>query len=397
MKDYQIDGNSIPGLIRDKVNEIINEPEYNWNSPFKSFQTDEEGKPVVRVGIINCSLDTDIWEGLSTPAHVGIYPLTPEDIWRHYACMTVKTTRDDGSSSPLAMPETFDYAKTQYKRFVIIIGMLAVNPQVYQKYGEKIERGDEDPFDYYCRATSDVNAIINKSIGKAALALMTPNRAVVSMTEKVTDMIITRTRSQYSTGRYHGPCNDHWPGNSIAVMTGLLRFGVNRIPFRDEVTTDGETQRLFGRYRSIVLFDKNPLVTDNTGGVTLLDSKGLSRLKQVNDYTDATPDVVAQRYCTYNSMRSDGQSICGKCLDVCPSGALRNSSAAPDGALDGHLLDQQHRFWKETLDFDYANCTRERGQKGQLYDDYVCARCETICASRGIRKPASEIQAINNP
>lgn len=395
MKEYHIDQNSILGLIQSKVDEVVNEPEYNWNGRFKSFRTDEDGTPTVRVGIVNCSLDTDIWEGLRTPAHVGMYPLGPEDIWRHYACMTVKTTRDDGSSNPLAMPETFEEAKKKYRRFTILIGMLAFNSQIYRTYGEKIARGDQDPFDYYSRASDDVGAIINKAVGKAALALMTPGRVVVPMTEKVTNTIIERTRSEYLTGRYHGPCNDHWPRNSVAVLAGLLNFGVNRIPFRDEVGENGETFRLFGRYRSIVLFDKEAPVTNNTGGVLAVDSDRLKRLKRINDYTDVDPGIVSRRYCTYNTLNSGGRSVCGKCLDVCPSGALQNSSAASGGTLDKHLTEQRHRFWGDTLDFDHANCVSDRGQKGQLYDDYVCARCEAICASQGIRKSASEIREIN--
>lgn len=396
MNGCQIDLISLQELLQSKVNEILDEPEYNWNRPFKSFMTDEEDKPLVRIGVTNCSLDTDIWEGLRTPAHVGMYPLMLEDIWRHYACMNVKTTRYDGSTNPLAMPETFEDSKEHYQRAVIIFGMLAVNPEVFKKYSEKIERGDEDPFDYYRRATGDVDEIINKALGKVALSLMTPDRAVVPMTDKNTKAITARTRAEYITGRYHGPCNDHWPVNSIGVMTGLLRFGVNRLPFLDEVTKDGTIQRLYGRYRSIVVFDREPLVTNNAGGIGLVDTKHLKWLKKVNDYTDATADIVTERYCTYNMTRPDGKSVCGKCLEVCPSGALRNSTPTPQGTIDEFILKQEHRFWEGTIDFDYGNCARERKQRGQLYDDYVCARCETICATGGIRKKASLVDKIND-
>ena len=65
---------------------------------------------------------------------------------------------------------------------------------------------------------------------------------------------------------YRGPRNNHWPQNSIAVMTGLLRFGVNRLPFRDEVGSDGKGQRLFGRYGSVAkrgrLIGENGYETD---------------------------------------------------------------------------------------------------------------------------------------
>lgn len=146
MTQDTIDRTSFRRLLESKVVEVVDEPEYNWANHFKTFMTDDEGKPVVRVAITNCPLDTDIWEGLRTPAHVGMYPLTPDDIWKHYACTNVKTTRYDGSPNPLAMPETFDDAMKRFRRLVILCGMLAVNPQVYQIYAEKIERGDEDPF-----------------------------------------------------------------------------------------------------------------------------------------------------------------------------------------------------------------------------------------------------------
>ncbi len=395
MSEYQVNCTSLEELLQNKVSQVINEPAYNWNGPFSSFMTDTEHKPAVRVSIINFSLDTDIWEGLRSPAHVGMHPVTPADIWRHYACMTVKTVRSDGSPNPLAMPETFEEAKDQYRRGVIVCGMLAVNPQVYQSYNAKIERGDQDPFDYYSRASDDVNTIINKAIGKTGLALISPDRAVVAMTDRNTDMVISRTKSEYFSGRYHGPCNNHWPNNSLAVMTGLLRFGVNRIAFRDEAQENGKCQRLFGRYRSIVIFDKEPPVTDHTGGVTLLDSARLSELAQISDYGNVDAHVTAQRYCTYNMSAPDGASVCGKCISDCPSGALQNSTPAPDGIFAEDVAEQTHRFWEGTLDFDFGNCTMDRHQKGQLYEDYVCARCEVICASQGIRKSASKLAQIN--
>ncbi|MFC1959997.1 hypothetical protein ACFLYO_04745 [Chloroflexota bacterium] len=396
MSKFQINRTNLHDLLQAKVVEVINEPAYNWNSPFKSFMTDAEGQLVIRVGIINFDLDTDIWAGLRSPALVGMHPVTPADIWRHYACLTSKSVRPDGSPNPLAMPEPFIDAKSRFRRGVIICGMLAVNPEIYQLYGEKIEQGEEAPFDNYQRATDDVSMIINNAIGKTGLALINPDRAVIPMTDRNTEMVINRTKSEYFSDRYHGPCNNHWPNNSLAIMTGLLRFGINRIAFRDEVMANGKQQRLFGRYRSIVIFDQEPLVTDNVGGVTLLDPNRLKELKRVNDYTNVSDEAISQRYCTYNLINANGETVCGKCLTACPSGALLNSSPNPAGIYNDSVTDQEHRFWEGTLDFDYANCTNDRLQKAQLYEGYVCARCEVVCANNGVRKSATKLTQINH-
>jgi len=87
--------------------------------------------------------------------------------------------------------------------------------------------------------------------------------------------------------------------------------------------------------------------------------------------------------------------VCGQCIDACPSNALQNSTPLPDGTFIAKIESQQHRFWNGTVDFDFGNCARERGQKSQLFDDYVCARCEVMCAAHGIRKSAADIGRIH--
>ena len=394
-KSRSITRDELHELLTAKVGDVSRQPEHSWGDGFRSFMTDDDGSPAVRVAVANCSPDMDIWEGLRSPAQVGQYPIGLADIWRHYAAANVKSTRADGSPNPLAMPESFDEALRRYKRAVIISAILPMNPEVYDAYAEKIERGDADPADNYCRARGEASTLINKAVGRLALSLMAPGRAVVPMTKDNVPKVIDGTRSEYMKGRYHGPCNTHYPQGSIAVMTGLLRFGLSRLPFRDEVGPDGKVRRLLGQYASVVIFDEEPPVADGAGGVTLLDDQRLAWMRRVNNYTDASEDAAAERYCTYNLTRPDGRSACQKCLDACPSDALIHSSPRPDGSFEEHLLRQKHRFWNGWLDFDFGNCCRERSQKAQLYAEYVCARCEAICAARGARKPAADVARIN--
>ena len=395
MSRISLDRGELEEFLTAKTAEVAAEPDYVWPGGFKSYRTDEEGRPLVRIGLANFSPDLDIWADLRNPAQVGCFPLAPADIWSHYAANNVQRTRPDGSPFPLAMPETFDQARQRFRRVVLISGMLAVNPMIHQSYFSKIEEGDPDPYDYYARATTEVAGIIDKAVAKLALALMEEDRAVVPMTTKGANLVIERTRSEYQKDRFHGPCNNNWPQNSVAVMTGLLRFGLNRLPFRDETGSDGRTDRLFGRYRSIVIFDGAEPRADESAGLRLLDPEELGNLFRTNDYTRVDQAAVAARYCTYNLTRNGGQSVCGRCLEVCPSQALPNSSPTPDGAYPSKVKNQGHRFWDEALDFDYQNCTSDRFQKAQIYEDYVCARCETVCAVQGIRKSEKEIRAIN--
>lgn len=380
-----------------KVMEVAREPEYVWGDGFRSFMTDENDRPVVRLAAANCRIEMDIWQGLRSPALVGMYPIGLPEVWMHYAAANVKDTRSDGSPNPLTMPEPFEDACGRYHRAVILSAMLAAHPHIYETYADKIERGELDPLDYYSRAQRELSAILNKALGKLALSLMAPDRAVVPMTAKNVTDLIERTRSEYLKGRYHGPCNNHYPQNSIAAMTGLMRFGVCRLPFRDEVSPDGTVRRLVGRYASIIVFDEREPLTDGAGGVSLLDEERLAWLRRINDYTDVATEVVAERYCTYNLTRKNGRNLCGRCIEACPAGALANSCPGPDGKFAETLLKQTHRFVDGVLDFDFGNCCRDRGQKAQLYEDYVCARCEAVCAARGIRRPAEDIKHINVP
>ena len=382
---------ALEAALARKALEVAREPEHRWGDRFQSFMADDEGKPVVRLAAANCALDLDLWQGLRNPAQAGLYPLGLSDIWMHYAASNVRSTRFDGSPNPLAMPEPYEEACARMTRAVIISAMLPINPGVFEAYADKIEQGDADCLDYYCRARAEVGTIIGKAVSKLGLALMAPNRAVVPMTNKTAATVADRTRSEYFEGKYHGPCNSPYPQNSIAVMAGLLRFGISRLPFRDEVRPDGSVQRLFGQYASIVVFDDEAMVADGAGGVLLLDADCLAWKRRVNDYSDEEPEVAAERFCTYNVPQSDGASICGKCVDACPSGALSNSSPSPAGEIEERVRNQKHRFQKGALKFDFGTCNRERKQKAQLYDDYVCARCEAICAARGVRRPAREI------
>jgi ferredoxin len=394
MSHISLDADIIKENLLAKVVEVTSEPEQTWSSGFKSYAADDDGSPLIRLGMVNFSLDTDLWQGLRGPSLVGRHPLTPQDIWNHYAANNIQRVRADGLSNLMAMPETYEEARDRFGRVVIISAMLGVNPDVYARYADKIDAGDPDPYDLYAKATGEVLSIIDRAANKLALSLMEPSRAVVPMTGKSTEAIINNTRACYQKDKFHGPCNNNWPQNSIAVLTGLLRFGVHRLPFRDEATKDGQVRRIYGRYRSLVIFDQADPVDAPAQGMRLLDAASLAKGIRINDYSRTDPNLAGQRYCTYNLLAGEN-SACAKCIRACPSGALANSSPRPDGGFNRNLTGQKHRFDNGRLKFDFNNCTSDRYQKANIYGDYVCARCEAICAAKGIRKKPAEVALIN--
>ena len=373
------DVGAVQGFLKAKVAALAMEPEFHWHDSASGppYLAEEDGTPAVRTAIANAGLDTDIWRGLRSPAAAGMFPIGFREIWDFYAASNVRRVRPDGSPNYLATPETFEQAMKRFKRAVIVSALLPIAPSIFEVYARKIESGDLDSFDGYSRASSEVGKLVSRAVAKLAVGLLAPGRGV----GKVADFSLPKSR----TGGYHGPCNDPFPQPSVAVLTGLMQFGVSRIPIRDELDANGNVVRMMGQYSSAVVFDESPPVTHGGGGVVHLDSSRMQEARLLSDFTVADEDVVKRRFCAYNR-RDDGTgaSVCAKCVRFCPSGAIANSSPRPDGRYPESILNQKHRFHEGFLDFDFGNCSKERCDKQNLYSEYACARCVAVCAARGV-------------
>lgn len=381
------DSGALQESLKEKVASLGLQPEFHWHDDEKGppYHVDKDGSPAVRVGVANAPLDTDVWRDLRSPAAVGLHPLGFGEIWDFYAANNIRNVRRDGSPNYLAMPETFEEAKERFKRAVVVSALLPIAPRVFEAYAEKIVNGDMDSYDGYSRASADVGKLVSGAVAKLSVALLAKGRAVVCMNSDGVKKVAEFSLSKSETGKYHGPCNNPFPQPSIAVLTGLMQFGVSRLPLRDELNEDGRAVRLMGHYSSVVVFDGTPPVTDGRGGVVGLDPVRLEKLRRLSDFTVIDEKIVAERFCAYN--RTDGggrKSVCGKCINYCPSGAIANSTPSPDGSYPEAILKQKHRFHRGFLDFDFGNCSSERGSKQNLYSEYACARCVAVCAARGI-------------
>ncbi|MBI5722689.1 MAG: hypothetical protein HZA50_01935 [Planctomycetes bacterium] len=380
-----IDRETIQEFLRQKVAAMAQEPEFARHEPEgrTAFMRDADGLPAARVAIANAAPSTDIWAGLRSPAAVGSHPVGVKDIWNFYAANNIKSVRNDGTPNYLAVPESFEEACEHLRRVVIISALLPISPEVFAEYAAQIEAGRMESCDQYARASGEVGKMAAKMTARLAMALAGKGRHVVSMDPAGADKVAKFTRSESQSGRYHGPCNNPWPQNSVAVLTGLMQFGLSRIPMRDEIGPDGRAIRMMGHYASVVLFDETPPVPDGAGGIVRLDAAWIEGRKRLNNPTVVDRETLSGRFCGYSGSLN-GKSPCGLCMKICPAGAIANSSPMPDGKYPERLLGQKHRFNQGFLDFDFGSCSNDRGQKQNLYSEYACARCVAVCAAMGV-------------
>jgi hypothetical protein len=381
---YELKREVVEGLLRDKVLEVSRKPEYMWADTRKNYLS-EADNPIVRVGIANCRLDYDLWEGLRSPASIGLHPAGIRDIWEYFATKDLKRTRPDGSINYLATPEPFESAEKRFKRVVIISAMLPFSASMLEGYRENILSRSAVPFGGYCKAYGEVNTLFEESLSRAALELFARDRAVVPMTNNTVKELSEMAVPKIHQGKYHGPCKGgNYPQKSIGVLTGLVQMGVSRIAFRDEIV-GGSVVRLMGPLRSMVVFDSEELVTEGSGGIVDLNDEWRQRLFSLADFTNTDPDINRQRYCRYIADSEADSESCSACITFCPSGAQAKSAPRADGSYASRVRDQKSRWYGGDLQFAFSDCLEERTQKKELYPEFMCGRCMVICVLEGQR------------
>lgn len=373
----------ISDLFREKIVELQVEPDFQWSKDRIKYAVDEEGSPEVKTAIGNVPLDYDLWKGLRNPALIGKYPINLKDIWEFYAHRRRKSTDESGRQTIFKIPRDYDYAKDNYNRAVIISVMLPFSPEVIKDYCEQIVEEGRESSHLFSRMYEDVNLMIDKAVPRVAIDLVADDKVVVAM-DKTTVSDISKEALPYThQGESHGPCKGgNYPQKSIAVLTGLGQFGVSRIVFRDE-PSNGGVRRFAGPIRSIIVFDKEQLVSDQGEGIIYPTSEWRAFLSNLYDFTQTEEDVNKYRFCTYIPADDKG---CRKCISYCVSQAQLNSVPTSSGRYADRILDQPHRFWDDKLQFDFASCCEERGQMATLYPEWSCARCVSVCAIDGKRR-----------
>lgn len=347
------------------------------------YAQDSAGKPDVKVAGANVPLDYDLWGGLRNPAGVGLHPASLQDIWEFYAWRTTSSHLDEsGRETIFEVPRSFEYARDRFQRVLIVSVMLPFAGKLLKAHDKFIREHERGAFWQYSRFYEEVNDTLDKAILRTGMELSNAENVVLAMDRKTMDDLSLEAVPLTRQGKAHGPQKEvHYPQKSLAVLTGLAQFGVSRFVFRDELE-GGKVKRFLGPIRSLVIFDREPLVENGRHGIIYPHQRWRDFLFSLSDFTKTQYDINRYRFCTYVPLDDKG---CGKCLPSCPPGALIRSVPDMMGRYSGDLHEPK-RFWKDQLQFDYERCRGDRKKMATLFPEWRCGRCITTCAAAGNRR-----------
>jgi hypothetical protein len=382
----EVHATDITARFQDTIRDLQGEPDFQWRPDDVKYAVNGRGEPDVQLAVGNVPLDYDLWAGLRNPALVGLHPAGLPEIWAFHANRRKSRVDAAGRSTIFQIPQSYDYARTTYRRAVIISVMLPFSPTVLDAYVQGIRGATQGSSYLYARMYRDANLMINTATSRVAMDLVTPDRVVVAMDDTTVKDVSTEAIPLTHQGVSHGPSKGgNYPQKSLAVLLGLGQFGIHRLVFRDEYR-DGDVTRYFGPIRSIVIFDKDEVVRTGRHGVMYPTPAWRDFLFQLSDFTHTDQAVNQYRFCSYIPLGDEG---CGKCIGCCPSGAQPNSTPTPQGQFSEQVKRQIHRFWDGCLQFDYARCCEDRGQLGTLFPEWSCTRCLTVCVTEGSTRPSA--------
>jgi hypothetical protein len=261
--------NTLAQIFKEKIVELGEEPEFQRSTEKTKFATDKNRSPAVKLAVGNVPLDYDLWQGLRNPAVVGMYPAGLKEIWEFYANRRRGQVDETGRQTIFQVPRSFEFALNNYQRAVIISVMLPFSKTIVRDYVDQVIKEKKTSSYRFTSMYEDINRMADKALTRTAIELVTNDcdRIVVAFNNDTVKAISTEAIPQTQQGGSHGPSKGgNYPQKSVAALVGLGQFGISRIVFRDELI-GGKVERFTGPVRSIIIFDKQPLVTGGQGGV----------------------------------------------------------------------------------------------------------------------------------
>jgi len=139
--------NGLADMFKEKIAELQEEPEFQWDIEEVKYAVDEDGEPYVKMAVGNVPLDYDLWKGLRNPAVVGLYPAGLQEVWEFYSNRRKGRVDEFGRQTIFQIPRSFDFARKNYSRAVIISVMLPFSPKVIDDYSQLLKK-ERDPLIY---------------------------------------------------------------------------------------------------------------------------------------------------------------------------------------------------------------------------------------------------------
>ena len=372
---------AITELIARNIKAVRDDPSFCAGEV--KYALDGTGEPDVKAAAANVPLDYDLWDGLRNPAGVGLHPIGLRDIWEFYAWRTTSSHFDEsGRETMFEVPRSFEYARDRFQRVLIVSVMLPFAGTLLKAHDRFIRVHERGSSWQYSRFYEEVNDTLDRAILRTGMEITTRENVVLAMDRKMMDALSLQAVPLTRQGKAHGPQKEvHFPQKSLAVLTGLAQFGVSRFVFRDELR-GGKLKRFLGPIRSLVIFDRGPLVDDGRSGIIYPHQRWRDFLFALSDFTKTQDDINQCRFCSYIPLDDKG---CGKCVPRCPPGALIHSVPGQEGRYSGDLHEPK-RFWKDQLQFDHDRCLGDRKSMTALFPEWRCGRCITVCAASGNRR-----------
>jgi len=382
----RISQNTLQKGFQEKIFELLEEPQFSGNTAKRKFAADPDGNPAVKLAIGNVPLDYDLWEGLRNPAVVGLYPLGLQEIWEFYANRRNQKNDEHGRKKIFQLPVSFDAAKKNFNRAVIISVMLPFAPEIIRRSVQAITKRKNGSSYAFTQMYEEVNGLLDKAVMRMGIELSSNDVVAVAMHNDTVKKASAESIPLNRQGDSHGAFKQvHYPQKSIAVLMGLGQFGVSRIVFRDEMV-DGNVQRFTGPLRSIILFDKETLTSGKKDDIFFPNDRWREFLSQVSDFAQVDSEIDQYRFCSYSSAKNRG---CRKCVESCPAGAQENSTPLQSGGYSEKVLKRSRWFHEGKLQFDFNLCRDDRTQMKALYPEWSCARCVSVCAASGLKRKSA--------
>ena len=300
-------------LFQEKIKELQEEPEFQRNIEKTKFATEKNGDPAVKLAVGNVPLDYALWEGLRNPAIIGMYPAGLKEIWEFYANRRKEKVDETGRQTIFQVPRSFDYAIDNYRRAVIVSVMLPFSKNIVRDYVDLVIEKGKSSSHKFTSMYEDINRMLDKVISRVAIDLVTDDsdRVVVAMNNDTVKAISSEAIPQTKQGSSHGPSKGgNYPQKSVAALLGLGQFGVSRIIFRDEII-NGKVERFAGPIRFIIIFDREPVVTDGRCGIVYPSKAWRQLLFQLFDFTNTQRDVYQCRNEKQKTGRDNSADRCG--------------------------------------------------------------------------------------